>query len=129
MIKLTFCLHRKSGLSLAEFQAYWWEKHAPLVASHKEALRIRKYVQLHSRELDYNDGLRASRAPGGQLDAAPAAYDGVAELWWDSLDDIMATATDPAAITAGQELLEDEQKFIDLACSPLWLGEEKTVFG
>jgi hypothetical protein len=28
-----------------------------------------------------------------------------------------------------QELLEDEQRFIDLPSSPLWLGEENVVVG
>jgi hypothetical protein len=35
----------------------------------------------------------------------------------------------PERQAAGVELLEDERKFIDLTRSPLWFGEEKTVFG
>ena len=52
--------------------------------------------------------------------------DGVAELWWKSAED-MAAATGTEAAAAGQELLEDERKFIDLANSPLWMGEENVV--
>ncbi len=127
MIKLTFCLRRKPGLTLAEFQDYWLNRHAPLVARHKDVLRIRRYVQLHTFDFPAHDGIRALRA--GSLEAAPAIYDGVAQLWWDSLDDLAASGSDPAAIAAGRELLEDESKFIDLANSPLWFGEEKTIFG
>jgi hypothetical protein len=127
MIKLTFCLRRKPGLTLAEFQDYWLNRHAPLVARHKDVLRIRRYVQLHTFDFPAHDGIRVLRA--GSLEAAPAIYDGVAQLWWDSLDDLAASGSDPAAIAAGQELLEDESKFIDLANSPLWFGEEKTIFG
>jgi hypothetical protein len=34
-----------------------------------------------------------------------------------------------AAQAAAQELLEDEERFIDLPRSPLWLGEENVVVG
>jgi hypothetical protein len=30
---------------------------------------------------------------------------------------------------AGAELLEDEQRFIDLSRSPLWFGEENVMIG
>lgn len=127
MIKITYCLTRKPGLSRAEFQDYWFNRHAPLVASHRETLRIVRYVQLHTGEYTMTDAIRASRA--GSLEAAPAIYDGVAQLWWANLDDLAATGTEPDAIAAGRALLEDEAKFIDFAKSPLWFGEEKTIFG
>ena len=38
MIKLTFCLRRLPHLSREEFQAYWRETHAPLVAERAEVL-------------------------------------------------------------------------------------------
>jgi uncharacterized protein (TIGR02118 family) len=120
VVKLVFCLTRRAGLSREEFQRYWRERHAPLVERHAATLRIRRYVQLHALSSPMNDALRASR--GG-----PEAYDGVAELWWDSLDDLAAaTATDEGR-RAGEELLEDERRFIDLARSPLWLGEERPI--
>ena len=124
MIKLTFCLHRLPSLSRDEFQRYWREQHAPLVARHAETLRIRRYVQMHSlADGDpVNAGLRASR--GG-----PEDYDGVAELWWDSLDDLAAATASDEGRAASLALLEDERRFIDLARSPLWLGREHVVVG
>jgi len=122
MIKLTFCLHRLPGMTREAFQDYWREKHAPLVARHAQVLRIRRYVQCHALTTPFNDAIRASRA-------APEMYDGVAELWWDSLDDLTASGESEGARAAGLELLEDERKFIDLSRSPLWLGEEKTIVG
>lgn len=122
MIKLTFCLHRLPRLTRQAFQDYWRTQHAPLVAKHAQVLRIRRYVQLHALTTPFNDALRASRA-------APQMYDGVAELWWDSLDDLMASGESDAARDAGHELLEDERRFIDLTRSPLWLGEEKEIVG
>lgn len=121
MIKLTFCLKRLPGLSREAFQTYWRENHAPLVAKHRDVLRIRRYVQFHSGSPDINEGIRASRE-------APEMYDGVAELWWDSLDDVFAPLT-PEREAAGLVLLEDERKFIDLPRSPLFFGEEKAIFG
>ena len=118
MIKLTFCLHRLPGLTREAFQDYWRRNHAPLVARRADVLRIRRYVQCHALTVPFNDAIRASRG-------APEMYDGVAELWWDTLDDL--TAESAAAREAALELLEDERKFIDLARSPLWLGEGRAV--
>jgi uncharacterized protein (TIGR02118 family) len=122
MIKLTFCLCRLPGLSREAFQDYWFDKHAPLVAQHREALRLRRYVQLHSTTTDLNEAVRAGRA-------APQMYDGVAQLWWERLDDVVAAMSSPQGQAAGLALLEDERKFIDLTRSPLFFGEERVIFG
>lgn len=121
MIKLTFCLVRRADFTREAFQAYWLQTHAPLVASVRESLRIRRYVQLHSAAPEISAETRRSR--GG-----PDQYDGVAQLWWDSFEDLAANAADPAAQAAGRLLLEDEKRFLDLARSPLWWGEEKVIF-
>ena len=120
MIKLSFCLRRLPHLSREEFQRYWFDTHAPLVRKQAEALRIQRYVQTHTVLGDAADSLRASR--GG-----PPAYDGVAELWWNSLDDVMAAMSSPAGIEGGRILLEDERKFIDLANSPLFWANEREI--
>ena len=121
MIKLVFCLRRRPELSREEFQRYWHETHAPLVKRHAETLGIRRYVQVHSLPHERQTGLQASR--GG-----PEEYDGVAELWYDSLEALMAARSE-ATVAAGRELLEDERKFIDLPNSPLWWAEEREVVG
>ena len=122
MIKLTFCLVRLPHLTREAFQDYWFNHHAPLVAHHAPTLQIRRYVQLHSLPDEASQGLRASR--GG-----PEPYDGVAELWFDSLEALAANSERPEAREAGRILLEDERTFIDLAKSPLWWGEERTIVG
>ena len=48
MIRLVFALRRKPTLSRAEFQDYWLNKHAPLVASFASDLDILRYVQTHT---------------------------------------------------------------------------------
>jgi len=120
MLKLVFCLRRLPGLSRDEFQRYWRETHAPLVRRHADALGIERYVQVHAGHDDLGAGLRASRG-------APEPYDGVAEIWWKDRAALEAALGTPAAQRAGAELLADEQRFIDLARSPLWLGEENPV--
>lgn len=120
MIKLVFCLVRREGLTRGEFQDYWRNSHAPLVRSLADRLGIRRYVQSHT--LPDEAFSRFAAARGG----APS-YDGVAELWFDSLDDIVRPRADPAAAEAGRRLLEDEARFIDLSRSPIFLSEETVV--
>jgi uncharacterized protein (TIGR02118 family) len=121
MIKLVFTIRRREGMTREEFQNYWRDQHAPLVERHAEALRIRRYVQTHARDTPLDEELAGSRG------SRPRAYDGVAELWWDSLDDLIEGSTSEDGQVAGQALLEDERRFIDLANSPIWLGEENVV--
>ncbi len=59
----------------------------------------------------------------------PEAYDGVAELWWDSLEDLQAAFETQEGQAAGAKLLEDERKFIDLPRSPVWMARERPVVG
>jgi uncharacterized protein (TIGR02118 family) len=121
MIKLVFMLRRREGMTREEFQSYWREQHAPLVRRHSDALHIRRYVQVHARNTQLDEALAAPRG------SEPRFYDGVAELWWDSLDELVEAFSSDAGQAAGQELLKDEQRFIDLTRSPLWLGEENVV--
>jgi uncharacterized protein (TIGR02118 family) len=120
VIKLTFCLRRKDGLSREEFQTYWRQTHAPLVASVAETLNIRRYVQAHTMDDAINAGIGASRN-------APEGFDGVAELWWDSLESLAAPGGTEEGRAAGALLLEDERRFIDLERSPLFFGEEHEI--
>jgi uncharacterized protein (TIGR02118 family) len=117
VIKLTFAVRRRTDIDPAEFHRYWRDEHGPLVRSLQPALGIRRYVQTHRVETPLNEMLRAGR---GGLEP----FDGVAELWWDDLDALVAVTSTPEGAAAGQRLLEDEKKFIDLEQSTLWLGEE-----
>lgn len=120
MIKLVYCLRRLPHLSREEFQRHWRDKHAPLVRKHAKALRIRRVVQVHTLDDPINDALSRSRA-------GPEPYDGVAENWFDSLEDLAAAIASPEGQEAVRELLEDERRFIDLERSPLWIAQEHSV--
>jgi len=117
MIRLVYVCRRLPSLSREEFQGYWREKHGPLVAKHATAMRIHRYVQTHTIA-EITDG--TLREGFGQT----AAYDGVAELWWDNLDELTAIAQAPKGQQAWQELLDDERNFIDFPRSSMWLATE-----
>lgn len=120
MIKLTFCLRRLPHLSREDFQRYWRETHAPLVAARATTLGILKYEQVHAGFDALNAGIQASR--GG-----PEPYDGIAEIWFESEASMAAAGQNPDAAGAALELLEDERRFIDLANSPLWFNRVHTI--
>lgn len=124
MLKLIFCLRRLPHLSPEEFHDYWLNNHGPLVRSHAQTLRIRRYVQSHTdlTNARLTEAVRASRE-------APEPFDGVAELWWDDVQSFVAGAATPEGREAARLLLEDEREFIDHARSPLWLAREHVVVG
>ena len=92
-----------------------------LVKKHAAAVGAKRYVQSHTLEDDANGGLRASRG-------ATLAFDGIAEIWWESRDALTAALSRPEGQAAGDELLEDERKFIDPTRSSLFLTEEHEIF-
>src|SRR6266851_6419159 len=118
MIRLIYVLRRKPSMSRDEFQKYWHEVHGPIVAKHATALNILLYLQDHTLDDPMNEQM--ARARGGM----EPPYDGVAELWWTTLEAFVTSSTSSAGQAAGRELIEDEAKFIDLPSSPLWLAYE-----
>lgn len=123
MIKIAFCLKRLPHLTREEFQRYWRGTHAPLVAGHAGTLNIRRYVQSHSLPAVTYATMGESRGSLGK------DFDGVAELWWDSLESLAAATATETGMAAAMELLEDERRFIDLPNSPLFLVEENEIVG
>jgi len=121
VLRLIYCLRRKEGMSLEEFQHYWHEVHAPLVRKHAQALRIRRYVQVHTLDTPINEALGRQR--GCQVEP----YDGVAELWWDSMEDFQTAVQTEEGRRAAQELAEDEARFIDVARSTLFVAQERPI--
>ncbi|HUD17238.1 MAG TPA: EthD domain-containing protein [Acidimicrobiales bacterium] len=122
MIKLIFCLRRRQDISEEEFHRYWRHEHGPLVIRHAATLGIRRYVQLHTVSGPVNAMLAATR--GG-----PEAYDGVAELWFDSADALASSAATEKGMAAAADLARDEERFIDHARSPLFVADEQAIIG
>jgi uncharacterized protein (TIGR02118 family) len=121
LIKLVYCLRRRDDVAPEQFHRYWLETHGPLVRSFAKALRARRYVQSHTLETPLNRLLADSRG------LAPA-YDGITEVWWDSIADLQGGLATPEGQTAGRALLEDERTFIDFSRSRIFLTEEHEIF-
>ena len=106
MVKLIYCISKKAGLSVEEFQRYWRETHAPIAAA---IPGLRRYVQSHVMPELY-----ARQAP---------PYDGAAELWFDDLDAMRTAMQSPEV----QAALEDEKQFIDHGRVASFVTIEKPV--
>ena len=120
MVKLVFCCRRKPGLSLEQFSKRWLDVHGPLVRRLRVALpQMKRYVQSHTIPGAPSEMLRASRG-------AKEPYDGITEVWFDSLEALGASSD--AALAAARQLYEDEAEFIDFANSAVFLTEEHEIF-
>lgn len=122
MFKIVYCVRRKPGTSVEAFQDYWLNSHGPLVRSHAEALKIRRYVQTHTVHAGLTEAMVKSRG-------APEPFDGIAEVWYDSEADVFAATKTPEGRAAGKALIEDEMRFIDGAASVVFAGVEHAVVG
>ena len=111
MIKLVGMMTRKQGMSVQDFQSYWLNVHAPMIA---KVPGMRRYVQSHSLPEVYGD--------------YPQAYDGMAEAWFDDMEAYTAALASPtwqAAVVdaanfigGGARLLATEVSIIDAYPSP-----------
>ncbi len=106
MVKVVYCITKKSGLSEAEFFDYWRNVHGPIGARIPGLLRL---VQSH----------RVSVA-GDQF--APD-YDGVAELWFDNVESLLAARGSPEWRAAS----DDEANFIDHSKVAYFVSEEHVI--
>jgi uncharacterized protein (TIGR02118 family) len=121
MIKFVYCVRRRPELSVAEFRKYWLEKHGPLVRSQAKALGAKRYVQSHTLDTPLN---LAAQQPRGTL----PPYDGITEVWWDKIEDLVAALQSPEGQKANQLLAEDEGRFCDLPRCSVFFTEEHTIF-
>ena len=112
MIKIQIFLTRRSDLSHEEFSRYWLETHAPKITGLPEAQEnLQRYVQQVATE-------------NPPKDLPIASYDGIAELWFDTLDAGMETMNSDnykAAIPV------DEPNFIDQSKTKILITEERQI--
>lgn len=80
-VKLISLLKARPGITKEEFKRHWLEDHAPLTLKFKNLKGYRINIAIDEyQEIE------------GEL-----PYDGTAELWWDSLDDMKADFNSAAA--------------------------------
>ena len=117
MIKFIMCCTRHPDMTRKQFQEYWLHKHAPLFNKFADTYKTKRYVQCHTIDTPLNDGIRDSR---GML----PAYDGVAEVWFESEEELMGAMNSPEGQKLSAILLEDENKFIDHENSTAFIAKE-----
>ena len=117
MIKLIMCLTRRSDLSRDQFQDYWKNSHGPFFMKNSNVMRAKKYVQLHTITSPLNDGMKASR---GMQDE----YDGIAEVWFDSEEDLIEAMGSAEMQSLSEALMADEKNFIDHSKSSAFIVSE-----
>jgi uncharacterized protein (TIGR02118 family) len=108
MVKLIYCITKKSCLSDEEFSRYWTEIHGVIGA---RIPGLRKLVQ--SRRIDI---------PG---DTHVASFDGVAELWFDDFEALLKARRSEE----WRASTEDEANFIDHTRVAYLVTEERVVLG
>jgi uncharacterized protein (TIGR02118 family) len=111
MIKLTCLLKRKEGMTPAEFQAYWRDRHGPLIAKGRCGTHVLRYEQ-NPRPLDDYRG-----------DDDRSGYDGVTVQWFASMDEYYAHMNEDDS----PQMFEDITKFLDLDHLDFVLTEEPRV--
>jgi uncharacterized protein (TIGR02118 family) len=121
MIKFVYVVRRRPDVTPEAFRKYWLENHGPLVRKHAQALRAKRYVQSHTLDVPLNQ--IAQHARGTQ-----PAFDGITELWWDSIEDVIAASQSPEGQQANMTLAQDEARFCDLQNCSVFFTEEHTIF-
>jgi uncharacterized protein (TIGR02118 family) len=105
MIQEIVLLRRRPGMDRDEFLRHWREIHGPLAA---KLPGLRKYVQAHVIP---------------DPSQADPAYDGIAELWFDSPEAFPAAIASPE----GQAARADFPNFLDLDKIQILIAEEVTI--
>ena len=86
MIKLVYIVRRRADISEKDFHEYWLKTHGPLVRGFAKSMRAKKYVQSHTVHEDAGKQIRNTRPKMKET------YDGITEVWWDTLEDFSLTA-------------------------------------
>lgn len=121
MVKLVYCIRRRADIAPEEFYRYWLNTHGPKVKNAAEAMRAVRYVQSHTCEAEVNQVFADSRG------LAPP-YDGITEVWWNSIEDLKAAMASPIGAEAMAMLLKDETHFIDFSESGVFMTTEHLIF-
>ncbi len=106
MIKLVYCISKKAGLTDQQFFDYWKNVHGPIGS---RIPQLRKLVQSHRLTI-----------PG---DKHGPDYDGMAELWFDDAQALMAARQSPEWIASH----EDEANFVDHSKAAYFVSEEHVI--
>jgi uncharacterized protein (TIGR02118 family) len=108
-IKVFEYLRRKPGMTRDEFHTYWRDVHGPMLADDPDLRRHVTRYELNHRLPDDSD---RERQDGEFQDAG---WDGVAVLWFDSVDEMRALGAEPAMAKVREsapDFREDERLIV-----------------
>ena len=112
MIKFTILLRRKESLTHEAFVEHHKTVHAALFLSIPVVKgTVRRYIQQHTLPVEL---------PG----MPPAKYDGVTELWFNSIEDLASCFSDAEYLA---RVRPDEESFLDLHGCDFIVSTENTV--
>jgi len=126
VFKLTYCLHRQPGMTRDEFQAYWRDNHAPLVAAAAPSLGIKRYIQQHTADSPIVSATAEGR---GMVHGPETDFDGIAELWFEDESAVIAATATEEGLRHAHILADDEAKFIDFSRSRVLVSDENALIG
>jgi uncharacterized protein (TIGR02118 family) len=106
MIKLVYCISKKAGLADEEFFRYWESVHGPIGG---RIPGLRKLVQSHRVTVPGDNHL--------------ADFDGMAELWFDDLEALLAARLSPE----WKASTEDEANFVDHDRVAYFVSDERII--
>ncbi len=118
MVKISYCMRRKAGLSREEFQTYYRKKHTRVLSAKETAeLSMIRYCQLHVLSDEINELLDFNR--GGE-----EPFDAVAEIWVESEEVWRNSWLAEGGRAALEKLKIDEQNFVDWSRSVIFMSKE-----
>jgi uncharacterized protein (TIGR02118 family) len=111
VVKVIVAIKRSQALSPKDFHEQWQTQHARLVKACPASKRyLRKYVQCHTIDEEYLRG--------------EPAFDGTAELWFDTIEDKEKFFSDPDYLS---EVKPDEPRISDMSRTLFFLTQETFV--
>ena len=111
VVKLIVAIKRNQRLSPKAFHEHWETQHASLVKGCAASKRyVRKYVQCHTLDEEYLRG--------------EPAFDGTAELWFDTIEDKEKFFNDPDYLS---QVKPDEPRISDMTRTSFCLTRETLI--
>lgn len=120
MIKVVFLMRRKPGMAFETFSDYWLNSHVKLIRQYAGPLKILKYVQSHALPSDVMQTFRPEWDDTN-------AWDGIAEVWLESLDVLRQSRGTTEMDRIQDILLADEASFVDLERSTVIVTQEHEI--
>lgn len=108
-VKVFAAIPRKKGLDVQQFHDHWRHPHGSFA---RRISTITKYVQDHQVHCDL-------------LDSSQTLYEGIAEVWLDTVEDALALGQEPVYVA---DIVADEPRFIDMEGLRFVVTEEDVVY-